>query len=205
MGVPELEVCSQKHQILAVADESDGNGPVLFILYHWRPPSVRTIALEKLSPRLLSTIKNAVSLGTFFLEDDLEVSETFSELLAAQPENPEPTAQLFSALVSQLPAPNRGTRMQFFTFPVLGDSSDQVIGEGCFPVWKWVKPESMYPRKRGVWETKLHKALDDGEWNAGKDLILLVRGVSEHGLQAVERAGYTTASLESIISKSSNI
>ncbi|KAL2194517.1 hypothetical protein P885DRAFT_62993 [Corynascus similis CBS 632.67] len=154
MEVPELDVCSHKHQILAVADESDGDDPVLFILYHWRPPS-----------------------------------------------NSEPTAQLFSALVSQLPAPNRGTRMQFVTFPVVGDSSDQVIGEGCFPVWRWVKPESVYPRKRGVWETKLHKALDDGEWNAGKDLTLLVRGVSEHGLQAVERAGYTTASLDSIISQ----
>ena len=46
-------------------------------------------------------------------------------------------------------------------------------------MWKWIKPESSYGVTSGFWETDLERAITDGEWRAGKELQLLVRGVSE--------------------------
>jgi len=46
-------------------------------------------------------------------------------------------------------------------------------------VWKWAKPESTYGRTTGYWETDMERAIVDGERNAGKELRLFVRGVSE--------------------------
>jgi hypothetical protein len=75
--------------------------------------------------------------------------------------------------------------LRFFSFPLYSDSPQQVLGKGLCPIWKWAKPESIY-RKTGSWETSLHEALDNGEWNGGRNLLLLIRGVSEEKLKAME-------------------
>lgn len=80
--------------------------------------------------------------------------------------------------------PDQGTFVQFFSFPVFSNSPNEVSTDGLLPMWKWVKPNSIYS-KRGFWEAELHEALEHGEWNAGKDLILLTRGVSEQTLQTI--------------------
>lgn len=49
-----------------------------------------------------------------------------------------------------------------------------------------MKPSSVYNRKCDCWELTIPKALEDGEWNAGKDLDLLVRGVSEEMIERVK-------------------
>ena len=45
-------------------------------------------------------------------------------------------------------------------------------------LFKWTKPQSIYDRKSGFWETSLLDVIDDGTFNAGKELMVLVRGVS---------------------------
>lgn len=66
-----------------------------------------------------------------------------------------------------------------FAIPVLSDSEDTLLTGGPVPVWKWAKPGSIYGRTTGFWETEMERAIVDGEWDAGKELRLLVRGVSE--------------------------
>ncbi len=56
------------------------------------------------------------------------------------------------------------------------------------PIWKWVKLDRCVPQ-RGFWEAELQHALEDGEWNGGKDLVLLTRGVSEQTLQEITAGG----------------
>ena len=55
------------------------------------------------------------------------------------------------------------------------------------PIWKWAKPGSPYGRKMGLWKVDFGKALKDGEWNAGKDLLLLVREIEKEMADEVEK------------------
>lgn len=141
-----------------------------------------------MSPSALPVIKNFTSLGTFFLSDEIDISQPLSDLLTATAPSPQPTSQLLTDVVARLPQPKRGTFLQFSSFPVFGDIPDHVSIHELLPVWKWIKPGSPY-RTTGFWEAELDKVLEDGEWNAGKELVLLVRGVSEEKLQSARAGG----------------
>lgn len=53
-------------------------------------------------------------------------------------------------------------------------------------------------RKAGFWEADLHKAVEDGEWNSGKNLTILMAGVSEKTRQTIASSemGWRFSSLE---------
>ena len=164
-------------------------------LCRWHPPTVSHVemATAEVPPRLFSVIKDAQPLGTFYLPDYLDVAATLSELLAARPEELRLaadglvlTSKRLASLMGGLEVPEvGGAWLQFFSFPLHSDSPQQVLGKGLCPIWKWAKPGSIY-RTAGSWETSLHGALDDGEWNGGRNLLLLTRGVSEERLKAME-------------------
>ena len=92
-------------------------------------------------------------------------------------------AELISRVVERLhrePAPqSQGVSIRMFAIPVLSDSTETLLTGGPAPLWKWAKPDSIYSRTTGFWETEMEHALMDGEWNAGNELNLLVQGVSE--------------------------
>ncbi|KAK2741551.1 hypothetical protein FQN55_008306 [Onygenales sp. PD_40] len=44
-------------------------------------------------------------------------------------------------------------------------------------IYKWTKPSSIYARKSGFWEIDVARVVEDGRWNAGKELRLLLRRV----------------------------
>ena len=91
--------------------------------------------------------------------------------------------------------PSQGNFLQFVSFPVFGNSPNEILRDGLLPAWKWVKPDRIY-RKTGFWEAELHNALEDGKWNGGKDLILLMRAVSEQTLQIITAGGRKITSFE---------
>lgn len=182
------------------ADEAD---VVPVALCHWDPPTVSHVeVMAELPPRLFSVIKDSKSLGTFCFPDYLDVAATLSDLLAALQKGSEsaagsePTSQLLASLMGGLEVSGEGSFLQFFSFPLYSESPRQILGHGLSPIWKWAKPESIY-RKEGPWETSLHQALDDGEWNGGRNLLLLTRGVSEETLKAMESKDDEPSSPES--------
>ncbi|KAK4236583.1 hypothetical protein C8A03DRAFT_45452 [Achaetomium macrosporum] len=195
----DLATCSHRHEILATAVEADQGCPVPVTLYHWSPPTVRAKITLVMSPDVLSAIKGFSSLGTFFLPGHFDISKTLSELLEAAPTLPsqEPTPQLFTDLISQLAMPDQGSLLRFFSFPVFSNSRTEIFSDGLLPVWKWVKLDSIY-RKRGFWEAGLNKAIEDGEWNGGKNLVLLVRGVSEQTRQTIVAGERKYTSFETV-------
>jgi hypothetical protein len=95
---------------------------------------------------------------------------------------------MLADVIALLPPPQTVTFRQFSSFPASGNSPDVVSSHDLLPVWKWAKPESPC-RKRGFWEAELDKVLDDGEWNGGRELVLLVRRVSKEILQNVRAEG----------------
>jgi hypothetical protein len=87
-------------------------------------------------------------------------------------------------LVSKLSASMAGqkgeneTQVQLFGLEALRESDDGWFSPGGKLVWKWAKPQSAY-RKSGAWETTLEKAVIDGEWSAGKGMVVLVKSVRD--------------------------
>jgi hypothetical protein len=63
--------------------------------------------------------------------------------------------------------------------PVFGDSEEGLLTGGPIPLWKWAKPTNIYGRNTGFWKVELGKAIEDGEWMAGKELQILVKGVPD--------------------------
>ena len=187
-GVPyrdsDLEACSHRHDILALAVEAGEEHHVPMTLYHWSPPAIHITAIPTLSRHLLSLVKGFTPLGTFFVGNGVDMSETLSRLLTERGGNPELTAQTLTDLIAELDVPTEGTLFEFFSFSVLSNNPSRVFDDGLFPVWKWVKPESVY-QKMGGWEADVAQALDHGEWNGGKELVLLAAGVTEETLQTI--------------------
>ena len=201
----DLTPCCHRHHLLGTAAEADDinpGHPVPVTLYHWSPPTVRPTKITTISsPDVLQTIKGFTSLGTFVLPSGLDLSKTLPELLTAtdtatdMPPSPEPTPQLLASLISQLPVPEQGDRVRFFSFPVWSDSPTDPFGGGLLrPVFKWAKPNGVY-RTAGFWEADLHTAVEDGEWNGGRGLMLLVSGVSEEILRIVKAGEWRFRSL----------
>jgi hypothetical protein len=82
------------------------------------------------------------------------------------------------AQLSSLPQ-NEGLSVQLLSMPMFVNSVEGLL-TGCpIPLWKWAKPTSLYGRKTGFWEVELGKAIEDGEWMAGKELQILVKGVPD--------------------------
>jgi hypothetical protein len=200
----ELSTFSHRHTILAIAPvEADRASSVLFELHHWHLPTVRTLTSARLPPSILSGLKDSASLGTFPIPVDVDIPEVFSGLLKSTSSltdrDVKLSPQTLANLVREL---NDGsgsdeTQMQFFTFPILSNAPDPVLSPTLVPVWKWIKPDSTY-RRAGFWEGDLHKTLEDGEWNGGKNLTILISGVSERTRQTIacSEMGWKFSSLE---------
>lgn len=192
----DLTTNCHTHQLLITIVDTDSPSS-LSLLHHWQlahtqSSSARAI-LTKLSPSTLPLIRGFRDLGTHQLpvaqaSDVVERHSYLSSLVTADrsdQENPLASneAELISRLVERLhrePAPqSQGVSIRMFAIPVLSDSTETLLTGGPAPVWKWAKPESTYGRITGFWETDMERAIKDGEWNAGKELHLLVQGVSE--------------------------
>ncbi|KAG7288036.1 hypothetical protein NEMBOFW57_007556 [Staphylotrichum longicolle] len=187
-----------RHLLLATAVEADRVGdPCPVTLYHWNPPSIRALSVAAtLSPSALGAIKGFAALGTYFLPEEADIAELLSGILASAAEaeaeaespsigNADPTPQLVADLIAQLGPPGPvGMLVRFFAFPVYTNDPElegRVLRGGReFPVWKWVKPGGGY-RRQGVWEAELGTALEEGEWNAGRGLDVLMGGVGRRG------------------------
>jgi hypothetical protein len=89
-------------------------------------------------------------------------------------------AQMVSKLVTNLRCDQSdgGLKVQVFSITVFGDESGNLVQKDCRLLWKWIKPQSPY-RKSGFWDHKLTQVLMDAEWTAGKDVVLLAKGVGE--------------------------
>ena len=191
----DLATSPQRHQILARAVEAEQGRAVPVTLYHWCPPIVRVVTTVTLPPALFSAIKDFTPLGTFFLPDDIDLAKTLSEAIKATSLNSELTPQILADVISRLDVPDQGTFLQFFSFPVSGSDPNEFLSDCLLPAWKWVKPDGIYS-KTGFWEAELQEALEHGEWNGGKNLILLARGVSEEALHTATAGGRKTTSFE---------
>lgn len=201
----ELSIFSYRHTILATGPvETNRSDSVLFELHHWHPLMVRKLTSARLPLSTLSGLKDSVSLGTFSVPVDVDIPRVLSGLLESSSSNTHRDLNLnppqtLSDLVRELNEGSESEEMQrqFFTFPILSNAPDPILGPNLFPVWKWVKRDSMY-RKAGFWEADLHKAVEDGEWNSGKNLTILMAGVSKKTRQTIASSemGWRFSSLE---------
>ncbi|KAK0614497.1 hypothetical protein B0T14DRAFT_309792 [Immersiella caudata] len=201
----ELSVFTHPHKILVTVPipvNSPSEPTSLVRLYIWSQLSVQEIDGLLLTTELLSTIRGLTSLGAFHIPYDcnLTLADKLSAFLLVSSNRELGTETLSSAMmqINNAYPGRKGVTEQFFAFPVFSNRSDHPIGdEALLPVWKWVKPDSPY-RKSGFWEKDLHAALEDGGWNGGKELSVLMGAVSEEAFYTIacSEMGLRFSSLE---------
>jgi hypothetical protein len=76
-------------------------------------------------------------------------------------------------------AANAESTTTFFVISVFSNAEDALFEGGSVPVWKWARPNSVYDRKAGFWEIDISSAIENGEFEGGMELYLLVRGIPE--------------------------
>ena len=182
---PDLAICSHAHQVLVSIADEPLSTPIFHYwnLAHAHPSSAPSLAIPtQLSLNNVQSIRGYRDLGTFLLPAT-EVStiaqrHKYLSSLAADRGDQEPISRIIERLRC-IYVPSQGISVRLFTIQVLGNAANSLFVGGPVPVWKWAKPDSTYGRQSGFWETEVSRAIVDGEWAAGKTLLLLVQGVSE--------------------------
>lgn len=159
-----------------------------------------------LDPSSALHIRGYRDLGTFTLpvtNNDTAAAELrfFSSLVDDVSYEGEPSSEIMARLSTarHRTSTHAGPSVQVFAFPVQSGTADGLVSDRTQkPVWKWSKPNSYYYSKTGFWEVEIDRAVEDGEWRAGRELQLLVRGVSTEKLEALKNPGHRVKSLRSL-------
>lgn len=163
------------------------------MIHYWtaRSPTTTITIYSQLSIDSFQHVRNFRELGTFTLPTGIETSDVHQCLTSLITESPAVSSdpEIIPRIVAQLSSlpQNKGLSVQLFSIPVFGSSAEGLLAGGPIPVWKWAKPTSLYGRKIGPWEIELGKAIEDGEWTAGKELQILVKGVSEENAENLRK------------------
>ncbi|KAI1461494.1 hypothetical protein F4805DRAFT_284809 [Annulohypoxylon moriforme] len=193
----DLRTCTHPHILLAVRSSSST------LLHYWSSQSSSSAVSEPLDRRVHITIPTSLNpssmqlihgfrdLGTFTLpitDSDTEtaISQFFSTLIGDISHDVSSSSEIIARL-STTPPTHGGLSVQVFAIPVQSDTVDGLVSDREHkPVWKWSKPDSSYEPKAGFWEVGIDQAVEDGEWRAGKDLQLLVRGIPTEEVEALK-------------------
>ncbi|KFY58165.1 hypothetical protein V496_06232 [Pseudogymnoascus sp. VKM F-4515 (FW-2607)] len=181
---PDLSAFSHPHVLLiSVIQSVDGLGAT--VIHYWtaRSPTTSITIFSQLGISSFQHVRNFRELGTFTLPTGIEPSNVHQCLTSLITECPTISSdpEIIPHIVAQLSSlpQNKGLSVQLFSIPVFGNSEEGLLAGGPVPLWRWAKPASIYGRKAGSWEVELGKAIEDGEWTAGKELQILVKGVPE--------------------------
>lgn len=177
--------------LISVVKSVDGFGAT--VIHYWTAPSLTTsiTIYSKLGIDSFQYVRNFRELGTFTLPTVIETSDVHQCLTSLITESPTVSSdpEIIPRIVAQLSSlsQNKGLSVQLLSIPVFGSSAEELLTSGSIPVWKWAKPGNLYGRKTGSWEIELGKAIEDGEWTAGKELQILVKGVSEENAEDLRK------------------
>ena len=174
-------------------DDDDLHSPVL---HHWgsipaiSSPIASLVIPTNLALNSIQHIRGFRSLGTFRLPE-IKASDPFGlhhylTSIIADRSGQAPTGSSDTEIIDRVldrlhstSFPPRAVSVQLYSISVLSNTTEALFSGGPVPAWRWSKPESIYGRVSGFWETDVSEAIVHGEWNAGRDLHLLVLGVSE--------------------------
>ncbi|KAI0888813.1 uncharacterized protein GGS22DRAFT_63294 [Annulohypoxylon maeteangense] len=198
----DLTTYTHPHTLLAV------RSPSSTVLHYWSPRSPSTASIApldsnihtmipiNLEPSSIQLIRGFHDLGTFTLpttdnnNDTTAISQFFSSLVGNITHDVEPSSEIITRLSAapRHPPTDSGLSIQVFAIPVQSNTIGDLFGNGVHKlVWKWAKPDSYYEPKTGFWEVEMDRAVEDGEWRAGRNLQLLVRGVSSKEFEALKK------------------
>lgn len=109
--------------------------------------------------------------------------EDMHEALSALIEDSKAEGDVVERLMEGLKKPkveedSPSVTIQLYTITILSHVETNPF-EKAESIWMWTKPNSNYAVKAGYWEKTLDSAVQAGEWAAGRELKVLVRGVSK--------------------------
>ncbi|KFY34616.1 hypothetical protein V494_06618 [Pseudogymnoascus sp. VKM F-4513 (FW-928)] len=178
--------------LISVIKSVDGLGATMVHYWTARSPSTSVTIYSQLGINSFQHVGDFRELGTFTLPSGVEASDVHQCLTSLISECPTISSdeELIPSIITQLSSlpQNKGLSVQLFSMPVFGSSAEGLLPGGPIPTWKWSKPASLYGQKTGSWEIELGKAIEDGEWTAGKDLQILVKGISEESADDLRKS-----------------
>ncbi|ETS86266.1 hypothetical protein PFICI_00094 [Pestalotiopsis fici W106-1] len=186
--LPDSDVSTHTHVHTFIASVVIGSPSTARIHHHDLAESINVDD----GARLLRLVEGVEEVGRLDLPatGGEEAHDMISQL-ASNMNNGVKTAADIRVAVLNMPGtrtfPNACT-VEVFTIPVFGASPDALLEDRLTPIWKWSKSNSVYFPKSGFWEADLKAALDDGEWNAGRDLRLLLRGATEYEVKMIRES-----------------
>lgn len=129
----------------------------------------------------VSTTSGSAGISQFLMSLVTDGDGYESQFLAASPNSSD---EIITRILAQLRKLQSATAQetvsfQLVTIPVFSNTAKVLSAGESIPLWKWAKPTSLYGLKSGWWQREIDRAIEDGERNAGKDLQLIVRAVSE--------------------------
>lgn len=181
-GLEDLEIFPHPHQVLVSVTKKEGQ-TALTVLHYWDPTLKSSVFIPThLTPDGLQYIRGFKELGTFQLaEADVSDAEAVHECLTSHINGWSSSESCLVTSIAEslrektgLPAANVSSS-QLFIISVYSSFENQLFCEDAIPQWKWAKPESVYSRKSGRWEADVSRAVEYGEFEAGRNLYLLVR------------------------------
>lgn len=180
-GRRDLGLCPHRHQVL-VSITNKGQQSPLTVLHHWDPTDLNSsIAIRaNLSASGLQYVGGFQELGAFGLsETDVLDVETVHRCLTSRITRRSSESDLVASIIESLrktaDSTASGKSTQLFLISVFSGTQGPLFGRDSVPQWKWAKPENIYPRKTGSWETDVGRAVENGEFEAGRGWYLLVR------------------------------
>ncbi|KAH7374731.1 hypothetical protein B0T11DRAFT_2914 [Plectosphaerella cucumerina] len=177
--------------------QEPANPPPRSVLHFWSPSSApsksSTYVPTQLTEENLRYIQGFQDLGAFAFPLPLGASPAeihdYLTSLSADPgpgedgadseDDSEDAVETIGAQLALLPPSADGPRWRMFTVSALSDSPDALFASGDAPAWKWAKPNTVYGRKSGSWAVEPAVAVENAAWEAGRDIMLLVRGFYE--------------------------
>ncbi|KAH9218336.1 hypothetical protein DL95DRAFT_444295 [Leptodontidium sp. 2 PMI_412] len=194
----DLQACSHAHELLFSMTE-DQHTPPSAVLHHWdfvhgQSEVARTLNLPvRIDGERFELFQGFQDLGTFQIpaseisRDDGLHHFLMSKIIGNR-ENEcvvSSDTEAISSVISYLQGISASEpradqlSVHLFAIRVLGTDPSTLIVDGAFPAWKWVKENRARRRiEQGFWKPELEDVILHGENRAGKEMCLLVRGVS---------------------------
>ena len=176
-------------------------------LHFWPPGSSSSIATPlsssipgEFKPEIFTAVQGFRDCGNFTLPRETgpdhlqqrvhdELSSRLREAIRTAVPGPENVDSVVSMNLNQEDTDsdnNDALTVHIYKIHVFTKNADALSGSEETPLlFKWAKPQSIYDRKSGFWEPGLLDVLDDGTFNAGKELKVLVRGVSVQQMETL--------------------
>jgi len=151
-------------------------------IHFWTSDGMTNIALPTdLTTENFTYVYGFKELGewTLGVKPDEDIHEALTALVKSSPKESD---NVVTNLIDELKKVKKeegepGVSLHLYEISIFSQQEENPFNKEE-SIWMWTKPNSNYAKKMGFWEKSLDVVVQKGEWVAGRDLKVLVKGVT---------------------------